>query len=59
MVGDRFRKVTDEPAANPEWLPGIHVRLSAMWGVGLLVVGLLVAATIVVTKRSGNKPPLP
>jgi len=85
VVSNRFGKPDDEPAT--EAAHRIHVRLSAMWGVGLLVevairlaviasvsvdvangvnsaitlpvIGLLVVATIVVVKRSGNKPPPP
>jgi uncharacterized membrane protein len=87
VVGDRFRKPGDEPPVDAERFHRIHARLSAMWGVGLLVevairlaviasvsvdvangvnsaitlpvIGALVVATIVVVKRSGNKPPSP
>jgi uncharacterized membrane protein len=87
VVGDRFRKAGDAPPEDLARLHRIHVRLSAMWGIGLLVevairlaviasvsvdvangvnsaitlpvIGVLVVATIVVAKRSGNKPPPP
>lgn len=82
VVGERFRKPEDatQTAEAAGRIRRIHVRLSAMWGVGLLievairlvviahtsvdvangvnsaitlpVVGLLVLATVVVTKRS-------
>jgi uncharacterized membrane protein len=37
VVVDRFRKSDDEPPADADRLHRIHAKLSAMWGIGLLI----------------------
>jgi uncharacterized membrane protein len=89
VVGERFRKPedADSTTGETESIRRIHVRLSAMWGVGLLVevairllvianlsvdaangvnsaitlpvIGLLVLATVVVSRRAAVPAAIP
>lgn len=57
VVGDRFRAAGDGPStADATHRRRIHVRLSAMWGIGLLlevVIRLLVIETLSVDTANG------